>query len=316
LPTVPGRGKVRASATTVSPMLFLQVLLPVFLIILSGFTLEKALRPDFKTLTDCSLYLFTPALVFSSLMRQELRPDLAGKLFLFMLLYTAVMLALSRTVSRLLRFDTDTRSALDLTTVVMNSGNYGLPLAYFAFGQAGLQASILTFVMFSIPLGTLAIVLAQGSKAPLGQALANTLRIPIFHGVLLAVLFKALGVQVSGTLLRPFELLGQAAIPLMLVLLGMQLARTRRLVRPGFLGLSGALRLVAAPLLAWLLTALLGIQGVARAVVILQTSTPSAVLPLLYAVRFGTRPDLVASAIFVSTLCSAATLTVLLYLLQ
>ncbi len=221
-------------------MLFLQVLLPVFLIILSGFTLEKTLRPDFKTLTDCSLYLFTPALVFSSLMRQELRPDLAGKLFLFMLLYTAVMLALSRTVSRLLRFDTDTRSALDLTTVVMNSGNYGLPLAYFAFGQAGLQASILTFVMFSIPLGTLAIVLAQGSKAPLGQALANTLRIPIFHGVLLAVLFKALGVQVSGTLLRPFELLGQAAIPLMLVLLGMQLARTRRLVRPGFLGLSGS----------------------------------------------------------------------------
>jgi malate permease and related proteins len=297
-------------------MLFFQVLLPVFLIILAGFTLEKTLRPDFRTLTDCSLYLFTPALVFSSLMRQELRLDLAGNLFLFMLLYTATMLALSMAIARLLRFDADTRSALALTTVVMNVGNYGLPLAYFAFGDAGLKVSILTFVMFNIPLGTLAIVLAQGNRAPLGQALRNTLRIPIFHGVLLAMLFKAFGWHLPDTLLRPCELLGQAAIPLMLVLLGMQLARTTHFGQPGFLTLSAALRLVVAPLVAWLLTALLGFQGLTRDVVILQTSTPSAVLPLLYAVRFGTRPDLVASAIFVTTLLSAATLTVLLYLLH
>ena len=297
-------------------MLFLQVLLPVFLIILAGFTLEKTLHPDFKTLTDCSLYLFTPALVFSSLMRQQLRPELAGKLFLFMLVYTAGMLILSILVARTLRFDADTQSAFSLTTVVMNVGNYGLPLAYFAFGQQGLHVSILTFVMFNIPLGTLAIVLAQGKKAPLGQAILNTLRIPIFYGVLAAVFFKLLGLSLPDTVLRPFELLGHAAIPLMLVLLGMQLARTRRLVQPGFLALSSTLRLLVAPLLAWLLTALFGFHGLTRAVIILQTSTPSAVLPLLYAVRFGTRPDLVASAIFLSTLLSAATLTGLLYLLQ
>lgn len=297
-------------------MLFLQVLLPVFLIIGAGFALEKTLHPDFKTLTDCSLYLFTPALVFSSLMHQELRLDLAGSLFLFMLLYTAGMLLVARFLARVLRFDADTSSALVLTTAVMNVGNYGLPLAYFAFGDAGLKVSVLTFVMFNIPLGTLAIVIAQGNKAPLRQALANTLRIPIFHGVLLALLLKLLHLQLPANLLRPFELLGQAAIPLMLVLLGMQLARTRALAQPGFLTLSATLRLGAGPALAWLLTALLGFHGLPRDVVILQTSTPSAVLPLLYAVRFGTRPDLVASAIFVSTLLSAGTLTILLYLLH
>jgi malate permease and related proteins len=71
-----------------------------------------------------------------------------------------------------------------------------------------------------------------------------------------------------------------------------------------------------APAVAWLLTLLLGIDGLTRAVLILQTSTPAAVLPLLYALRFGTRPDLVAGAIFVTTLLSALSLTVLLYLLQ
>ncbi len=297
-------------------MLFVQIIIPVFLIIVAGAILERTRHPDFKALTDCSLYLFSPALVFSALMKRDVNLALAGNLGLFMLLYTAGMLLLAVGCSRLLKFDREQASALSLTTVVMNCGNYGLPLAYFAFGEAGLDVSILTFVLFSIPLGTLAIVLAQGAKAPLGQALLNTLRIPIFHGVLLALFFKALGWQLPDSLLRPLELLGQAAIPLMLVLLGMQLARTRSFPQPGFLTLSGTLRLVVAPGLAWVLAGFLGIDGLPRAVVVLQTSTPSAVLPLLYAVRFNTRPDLVAGAIFASTLASAATLTVLLYLLQ
>ncbi len=70
------------------------------------------------------------------------------------------------------------------------------------------------------------------------------------------------------------------------------------------------------PIVGFGLTLLLDIKGIDRNVVILQTSTPAAVLPLLYALRFNARPDLVASSIFVTTLCSAGTLTLLLYLLE
>jgi hypothetical protein len=96
----------------------------------------------------------------------------------------------------------------------------------------------------------------------------------------------------------------------------MQLARTRLQILPGFLSLATGIRLILAPLVAWGLTSLLDLQGLTRNVVILQTSTPSAVLPLLYSLRFGTRPDLVAGAIFVTTLLSAVSLTLILYLLQ
>jgi hypothetical protein len=297
-------------------MLFIQVILPVFLIILAGYVLQRTLRPDFKSLTDCSLYLFAPALVFSALIRQDVQFTLAGNLFLFMLLYTGAMLALATAASRLLRLGPETGSALALTTVFMNIGNYGLPLTYFAFGSAGLNVSVLIFVLFNIPLGSLAIVLAQGRSARLGTALGRALRIPIFYSVLLAFLFKGLHVTVPEFILRPIELLGQAAVPLMLVLLGMQLARTRTVYSPGFLTLSSTLRLAVGPLLAWGLTVLLGIEGLPQAVVILQTSTPSAVMPLLYAIRFDNRPDLVASAIFVTTLFSALTLTIVLYLVR
>ncbi len=297
-------------------MLFVEIILPVFLIVLSGFLLERFGKLDFRTITNTGLYLLAPSLVFSALMKREVPLDLARNLFLFMLAYTAILTALAVGLGRALSMDRDARTALSLSTVFMNVGNFGLPLAYFAFGEPGLDVSVLTFVIFNLPLSTLAIVFAQGVGAPLMPALRNTMKIPIFHAVLLAFALKGLGVGLPLFLLRPFDLMGQAAIPLMLIMLGMQLARTELVATPGFLTLAGTIRLLIAPAVAWLITPWFGLEGLARQVVILQTSTPAAVLPLLYSLRFGARPDLVAGAIFTSTLASAASLTLLLYLLK
>ena len=223
---------------------------------------------------------------------------------------------MAKVVGKSLRFSLEDRGALILTTAVMNVGNFGLPLTYFAFGEKGLDVSIITFVLFNIPLSTLAIVVAQGGETPLRQALVNTFKIPIFHGVALAFLLKALSINLPTFLLRPIDLMGQAAIPLMLILLGMQLARTKLQAQWGFLSVAALIRLCLAPLIAWGIAILLGLPDTARNVVILQTSTPSAVLPLLYALRFGMRPDLVAGTIFSTTCLSAISLTVILYLLQ
>jgi len=297
-------------------MLFLNIVLPVFLIVAVGFFAEKAGRFDFRTLTNCSLYLFSPALVFSAIFKHHIDPGLTLDLILFMVIYTTLLLALAALVGRLLRMETESRSALALTTAMMNVGNFGLPLVYFAFGKGGLEISILTFVVFNIPLGTVAIYIAQGGRSSARTMLKNTAGIPIFHAVVLAFFLKWLEIPLPEFILRPIDLIGQAAIPLMLVMLGMQLARTRLQASPAFLGISSGIRLILAPLIAWILCELLHIPALARNVLILQTSTPSAVLPLLYALRFGTRPDLVAGGILVSTLLSSVTLTILLYLLQ
>ncbi len=297
-------------------MLFIQVVLPVFLVVCAGFVLEKSAKLDFRTLTISSLYVFSPALVYAALMKRDFDLALAGDLFVFMILYTAILYALAWFLARVLGFDSESRSALLLTTVMMNVGNFGLPLSLFAFGEAALEISILTFVLFNIPLGTLAIVIAQGARTSFSAALLNMAKIPIFHGVALAFLCKILAWAPPEFILRPIDLVGQAAIPVMLIMLGMQLARTQWQSRWGFFSLATLIRLAIAPLVAWGLAAALDLKGLTRAVVILQTSTPSAVLPLLYSLRFGVRPDLVAGTILTTTLLSAATLTILLYLLE
>jgi len=198
---------------------------------------------------------------------------------------------------------------------MMNCGNFGLPLVYFAFGDAGLGYSVLTFVVFTIPLSTLGIMLAQKEATDWRRSLLNALRIPIFYAVLLALLVKLLQIPLASFIQRPIDLLGQAAIPLLLALLGMQLANTSIKREIGFLTQASLIRLVLAPLMAWGLTSGMGIGGMPQKVIILQTSTPAAVLPLLYSLRYGTRPDLVATAVVITTLLSAGTLTLLLYLL-
>jgi predicted permease len=296
-------------------MLFVNVVLPVFVIVACGYFAQRRFDLDVRSLTHVGLYLCAPALVFSALVKSDFRPEMAGRLGVFLIAYTLTLWLLAWTVSKVARFDRDTSRALVLTTAMMNCGNFGLPLVYFAFGDAALGASVVTFVLFNIPLSTLAVFLAQKEQTSWLDSLKNTCRNPIFYAVMIALVVRISGIMPPGWLLRPLELLGQAAIPMMLILLGLQLAKTQWQAPVGFLTLSSTLRLVVAPAIAWLLCAVLGIEGLTRQVVILQTSTPSAILPLLYALHYGTRPDLVAGGITLSTILSAGSLTALLYLL-
>jgi predicted permease len=297
-------------------MLFTNVVLPVFMIVFLGLVLSRKLALSSTTLTNLSLYILTPALVFSALLKNPISIDLGSRLALYMALYTALMLLAAWLATKIFGVSGDSRHALYLASAMMNIGNFGLPLVMFAYGSAGFNTSIIIFVLFTIPLGTIGIVLAQGKQANLRSALINTGKIPIFHAVILAILLQGLGVNLPAFILNTLNLVGQAAIPIMLILLGMQLSQAKVIPAMRFLTLATLLRLVVGPAVGWGLTYVLGITGIERNVVILQTSTPAAVLPLLYALRFNARPDLVASSIFVTTLCSAGTLTLLLYLLE
>lgn len=283
------------------------------MIAFAGFVFERKSETDISSLANSALFLFAPALVFSALLKQTVESDVLGLLACFMVFYTVVLCLLAYGVSCWLKFDGNTTRAFTLTTSMMNIGNFGLPLVYFAYGEASLNISVILFVLFNIPLGTVAILIAQGQGVKWHDALKNTLKIPIFYGVALALLCKLLNWQPPEFIIRATDLLGQAAIPIMLVLLGMQLSRTKIKQDWGFFGLATAIRLLIGPVVAIILTSLLGLDGMTRKIVILQSSTPSAVLPLLYTIKSGTRPDLVSGTILVSTLCSAFTLTLLLY---
>ncbi len=298
-------------------MVFVKILLPIFLIIALGVLFEKTKGPDFKSISDLTLYFFTPCLIFSGLIKgHEQLSSFLPRAIVFMVLMTLFFWGLSALFGHLTGLDARETSAFSLATIMMNTGNYGLPLVLFAFGKEGLAYAVIVLVLFTFPLGTLAVYIASRGQASIKESLLEIFKIPLFHAIILASIWRGFQLPLPAIALQAIDLVGQAAIPGLLMLLGMQLSRTR--ISGGVLlpvlG-SSAFRLVLSPLVAIALCGFLNIHGLPRQVLILQTSTPSAIIPLLYAINYDTHPEIVAATIFVSTLLSGVTLTgVLLYL--
>jgi hypothetical protein len=294
----------------------LAIILPIIIIVCAGYGLARYTRVDTQSLSQVTTYVLSPCLVFTALVRTDL--EAAGGLRLGALLVAqfAVLLAMALGIGRVLRLDRRTRNAMALATVLYNSGNYGLPASLFAFGQEGLRIATVVYVVTAIVAYSAGIYLASAGRNAARQALTDMFRLPLIYAAASGLLVNRAGWSLPLPVWRPLELMGQGAVPLLLIALGVQLARARPTVAGAPLGAVSALRLVASPVLTAALLPAFGISGLAASVAILSTAMPTAVNAFLVAAQFGTAPAFVASAVFVTTVASFVTLSVVLLWLQ
>ena len=170
---------------------------------------------------------------------------------------------------------------LCVSHVVGNTGNLGLPVCYLAFGDEGLAYGMMFFavqclLLFSIGDAVIARRIDVKSLA----------RSPILHAVWLGVLVRLLELELPMIASQTLQLLGQIVIPIMLITLGVSLAGMRASQLPMTL-LWSIVRTLLAACVAVGVAQLLGMTGVARGVLILQTVMPVAVFNYLLAVKHG-----------------------------
>ncbi|WP_119070272.1 AEC family transporter [Rubrobacter indicoceani] len=299
---------------------FAQVMLPILFVVASGFAFKKLTDFDVRPASRVSLYLFSPALIFSSLVEAEIGGEEALRAVAFMLVLTAILGTLTLLVGVSLRYDRATKAALLLCTMFSNTGNYGLPLALFAFGQAGFEAAIVFFVTQGILTQTLGIYIAGSGQAGWREGVSGLLRMPQLYSVFAALAIRYIGpeyVTDSGNLAndiyRGVDLMGQAAIPVLLVVLGAQLAGAR--IEAGektLIGIATAIKLLIAVPLSYAIARLLGFDDLTTGIAVILGSMPTAVNVVILATEFDIRPKLVSSTVIVSTAASFVTLTVLI----
>ncbi len=296
--------------------IILSIITPIFIIVGLAVLLGHTFSLDPRILSRIVFYLFSPALAFKSMVQSDIQVGEIGQILAAVLLLYLVMGLISLGLSRFFHFDRKLESAFMLTVVVINAGNYGLPLCEFAFGAAGLQRAIIFFVVTALLSNTLGVFLASRGGASSGRSLLNILVVPMPYATILGLILNFGHIPLPLTIERALTLLGAAAVPCMLVVLGLQLASTPLKGQMGPVFLATAARLMIAPLVAFPLVALLGITGVARQVVIVQASLPTAVVSSVLAAEFGSDVDFAAAVILVSTLASVVTITILLALLM
>jgi len=296
--------------------IFWEVILPVFIIIALGYLLERRLGLDVQPISRVIFYALAPCLVFSSTATSTVSGTDLWKIAAFVLLTTLVMGLLAWTTARVLRFNRTRESAFLLTTLFVNAGNYGLPINLFAFGQAGLERAAIFFTVSALLTSSVGVYLASRSQASGLDALRNVFKVPIVYGALAGFAVNLAAITVPEPVAKAVNLVGGSSVPLMLLLVGAQLARTSLAGELKVIGLATLVRLVVAPVVALVLAAWCGLTGVTRQTCITEASMPTAVTTIILATEFEAEPQFVDGVVFASTLASIVTLTLLFALLM
>lgn len=241
------------------------------------------------------------------------------------LVFTLVMTTLAGGVGRLIGEREPVLGTLVLVSAFPNSGNYGIPVSEFAFGPTGRATAVAFLAAQSIVIYTLGVyVAARGDDSEWREGVRTVLSVPLVYAAVGALL-RALGaVPPTGTAaMETVGLVGDSAIPLMLLILGIELADTDYAAALYRVSPAAGLKLVVAPVVG--AGVALGISfaspTVAR-VFVLECAMPAAVTPLVLAGEFsGPGEDLspteyASTAILVTTLASVPLLTGLIALLQ
>jgi len=295
--------------------IFANNILPIFLVAGVGFVLARKLHADAMTLSRVTLYALSPCLVFNLLVNAQVSASEFGRLLLFTLGTILGIGAITWLVTRALQLDRVMVSAFLVAVMFANGGNYGLPLTSFAFGQAALTRATIYFVISVVLTYTLGIFLASSGRRSAREALSGVFKIPSVYAAIAAVIVVATQVTVPPVVMRPVELLSNAAIPVMLLVLGMQLERAAKPEKLQLVGLAVGLRLIVSTLLGFVLAQVLGLDGAARQGGIIQAAMPVAVVTTILSTEFQTEPAFVTSVVFFSTVLSPLTLTPLIALL-
>jgi len=292
--------------------IFASDILPIFVIAGIGFLLARKLQANVKTLSHVVFYALVPCLGFRLLVTSKMTGPQVGRMALMAILVTAAMGALARIVAIPFNLKRAELSAFLLVVMFSNGGNYGLPVVLFAFGTDALSHATVYFVTSSILTYTVGVFLAAAGRRSVSQALIGITKIPAIYGIAAAMIVIAAGITVPMALMRPIGMLSDAALPTMVLVLGMQLERARVPERPSLVAVAVVLSLIAAPFVALGLAALLGLSGPARQAGVILASMPVAVVTTILALEFEISPAFVTSAVFVSTLLSPLTLTPLI----
>lgn len=292
---------------------FAQTVLPVLLVAGAGWALAQRFPLDGRTLGRVLFYLATPALVFRSLFTLDLDSSSIWNVASVAVLVTVLASALGWLVSRGL--ERRERAAITLTSGISNNGNMGMPISLFAFGEIGLSLASLFYVTSSILNNTIGAVIASAGSVPIRAAMGQILRVPVLYAALAGLALGWADTEIPVGIYRAVDILASAAIPCMLIMLGIQLRSAEIFRHQRGVTRSVIVRLVASPLIAVAACALLGIGGVERSVVIAQSAMPTAVITSVLATEYDAAPRLVATVILMTTLFSIITLSVILTVL-
>ncbi|OLN23011.1 hypothetical protein BTO30_06435 [Domibacillus antri] len=296
----------------------LMIILPAFLIFLTGFAGQKCIGFDIKSISMAALYLMSPFLSFRTFYVNELTMEYLY-IMVFCLALAFLLIVVTLLTGLIMKATRQKIAAMILGGVFMNSGNYGAPVALFAFGAAGFDYAVIIMVFHAFLMNTVGLFAASfggEEETTWKQSLQRVTRMPVLHGAFFGIMLQLFNIPIPPTIMDAISLVANASIPTVMLVLGMQLAViTTKQVAYRYVSSVAVIRMIVSPLLAMGILSLIPVNDVLKDVMILLAAMPAAANSTMLAIQFGTEPDLVSFTTLVTTLISILTIPLVLFLL-
>lgn len=296
--------------------LFIQVIVPIMFVFLAGFILQRLRPMNVRSVSAVTIYILSPALVFITLYDADFNTGFLV-IVIYMLVLFFIMVIVNKILGKMFKWSPQTESASILATGFMNSGNYGLPVVLFSVGQAALPYAVFIMVVQGLMNNFFGIYYASRGRDGIKTAFVNVMKMPTTYAAILGVAFQYVNIPISDSIHEMLSMVGQASIPVMMIVLGMQLGSMTSLKLNWQVIISSVtLKMVASPIIAYLFVLFFNIDPLIGLVLIIISAMPTAATVTMYAIEFDSEPDLVSSITFIATLVSIVSISVVLNLLQ
>ena len=286
------------------------VILPIFIVMGLGYCLARYFTIDLGTLSKLNFFFLIPVFMFYSLLIFKPTGMEMAQTVVFNVFLVLASLLLMIVLTRFFRFEANLAAAATLAAVIFNSANYGIPVVQLAFHNEGVAVQIITITTMNVLTYTLGVLIA-GGWSQWRKGVKTICKLPILYALLGALVLRALDARLPDALMTSLKWTSDGMVPIALLTLGAQLGQGGfSFKHPGPLWLTVAMRLLAGPLLAYLILKCMGLHGLLAQVLFVSSAFPTAVITVLFGIEYDRKPRFMADLVLLTTLLSAVTVTI------
>ena len=298
-------------------MIFFQIVAPILVLLIVGVMLQKKFRFNLKAMSQLITYCFMPVAVFLNIYETTIEMSVLGQVAIFITLFIGCQMLISHFIAKMLGLNRMESAVFKNSVVLINSGNYGIPVAQMVFSTQpiGVAIQVILVIFQNMTTYTYGLYnLISTTKSGL-EIIKDFTKMPIVHGLILGIILNVLNFEIPQTFRIPLDHISDGFIAVALITLGAQLSQIelKTMINKTII-ISCFTRLVVGPATALLIIYLLGLDGVVAQSLFIASAFPTSRNSSSLALEYDVESNTAAQTVLFSTIVSCLTVTVVIYL--
>ncbi|MBO1511511.1 AEC family transporter [Metabacillus bambusae] len=296
-------------------LIILNVIFPVFVLIGIGIFLHRKFTFNLDTLSKITTYYFLPTVGFANIYESEINGKVLVEIIVFQIILCVSLMIISSLIAKLLRLDKGMSANLKNSIVLVNSGNFGIPVSQLVFSHnpLGLSIQIVVMIIQNFVTYTYGLINSVSVNFKGLKVFYEFVKMPMIYALLLGLLLQGLNVKIPDFIWSPIKSVSDGFLAMALLTLGAQVAYIKIKKISLVLILSCFGRLILAPLISLFLIYICQLEGTTAQALFIASSYPSSRNSAQLALEYNNYPEFAGQTVLVSTLLSCVTVTVIVY---